>query len=121
MSTKHRQNRRPWYAHDGLTDEYRKVALEKGDGDLKMLKTLKIIRSIIVIVAISVISLYALHLGANPTLVAVFSLPSLGGYTVAETVDYIALIRGFLEAKEATETATATNADDTTTEDGTDG
>ena len=119
MSTHDHPNRRPWYAHDGLTDEYRKVALEKGDGDLRMLKTLKIIRSILVVVAISAISLYALYLGADPSLVAAFSLPSLAGYAGAEAADYAALVQGFLEAKSDAETATATNAD--TTEDSNDG
>lgn len=89
-------NRRPWYCHDGLVDEYVEVA--KGDGDFRMLKTLKIIRSILVIVAISSISLYALYLGADPTVVAAFSLPSLAAYAGAEAADYAALVQGFLEA-----------------------
>lgn len=99
MSTpQHYSSRRPWYCVDGLVDEYIEVA--RGDGDLKMLKTLKIIRSIFVIVAISAISLYALYLGADPTLVAAISLPSLAAYAGVETVDYLALLRGFFEAKQ---------------------
>lgn len=101
MSLKQPSSPRPWYCHDGLADEYVQVA--KGNGDLRMLKTLKIIRSILVIVAISAISLYALYLGADATVVAAFSLPSLAGYAGAEAADYVALIQGFLEAKQQTE------------------
>ncbi|WP_256394100.1 hypothetical protein [Natronoarchaeum rubrum] len=99
MSLKQPSSHRPWYCIDGLVEEYREVA--KGDGDLKMLKTLKIIRSILVIVAISAISLYALYLGADATVVAAFSLPSLAGYAGAEAADYAALVQGFLEAKQS--------------------
>lgn len=102
MSLKHPSSRRPWYCIDDLTDEYQRAAL-KGNGDLRMLKTLKIIRSILVIVAISAISLYALYLGADATVVAAFSLPSLAGYSAAEAADYAALVQGFLEAKQQTE------------------
>ena len=101
MST--RTTPRPWYCIDGLVDEYRDVASEKGDGDLRMLKTLKIIRSILVIAAISSISLYALYLGAEPTVVAAVSLPSLAAYAGVEAADYAALVQGFLEAKSETE------------------
>lgn len=92
---------RPWYCIDQLTNEYREAAVGVDEGDFRMIKTLKIVRSIIVIVAISTISLYTLYLGADPSLVAAFSLPSLAGYAGAEAADYAALVRGFLEAKQA--------------------
>ena len=105
MTAQHNPSRdftrdRPWYCIDRLTDEYKQVAAGSDGGNLRMLKALKILRSILVIVAISIISLYALYLGADATLVAAFSLPSLAGYAGAEAADYAALVQGFVEAKQ---------------------
>ncbi|MGQ3723531.1 hypothetical protein [Natrialba aegyptia] len=83
---------------DALVDEYRDVAKD-GDGDLRMLKTLKIIRSILVIVAMSAIALYALYLGADPTLVAAICVPALAAIG-SEAIDYAALVQGYLEARD---------------------
>jgi len=88
---------RPWYCIDELVEEYLQIA--KGDGDLRMLKALKLIRSILVIAAISAISLYALYLGADATLVAVFSLPSLAAYAGVEAADYASLLQAYREAR----------------------
>ena len=88
---------RPWYAHVRLTDEYCS-AIERGDGDFEMLRTLKLIRSILVIVAVSTVSLYALYLGADPTVVALLALPSLAAYAGAEAIDYGALLQAYRES-----------------------
>ena len=94
----HRHTPRPWYCPDTLVDEY-SLALQAGNGDFRMLRTLKIIRSIIVIVAVSCISLYSLYLGADPSLVVILALPSLGAYAGIEAIDYTALVQAYREAK----------------------
>ncbi|SNZ18151.1 hypothetical protein SAMN06269185_3262 [Natronoarchaeum philippinense] len=91
---------RPWYCVDRLVDEYVRIAVSQdGGNDLRMLKALKIVRSILVIAAIGTISIYALYLGADPTLVAGLSLPSLAAYAGVEAADYGALVQGFREAQ----------------------
>lgn len=92
---------RPWYALDALVDDYATVV---GRGsELTMIKRLKLVRSIVVIVGVSAISLYALFLGANPTLVAVLSLPSLATYAGVEAIDYGALLQAYKEAQQPEE------------------
>lgn len=89
--------RRPWYVADRLADDYCTVA-RKG-GDLKMLKALKVLRTIIVNVAIVVITTYALWLGADPTIVSVLFLGTIGLYNGVEVADYAALAQAFAEVK----------------------
>jgi len=89
---------RPWYVHDGLTNDYRTVA-ERG-GDLRMLKLLKILRSIIVNLGIIGVTLTALlYTGADATLVSVIGIGTLGLYNGVEVADYAALAQAFAEVK----------------------
>lgn len=123
MSTKRPLNRRPWYAPDRLVEAHLTVLNEGGydtdilparlknwlgtsgnGGDLRMLKALKIVRSILVIATIGAISLYTLYLGADPTLVAMLSLPGLAGYAGFEAADYAALAQAFREVRSDTDT-----------------
>jgi len=92
-------HRRPWYCHDRLTDDYRRVA-DRG-GDLRMLKLLKIVRSIIVNVGIIGVTLYALATtSADATLISALGLVTLGLYNGVEVADYAALAQAFAEAKQ---------------------
>jgi len=92
-------HRRPWYCHDRLTDDYRRVA-DRG-GDLRMLKLLKIVRSIIVNVGIIGVTLYALATtAADATLISALGLVTLGAYNGVEVADYAALAQAFAEAKQ---------------------
>lgn len=121
MSTKQNPNPRPWYCSSQLVDAHRS-ALETGvmenswvpdvitdrlqlsvGGDLKMLRALKTIRSIFVIATIGAISLYTLYLGADPTLVAMLSLPGLAAYAGIEAADYAALVQAYREVKQDTD------------------
>ena len=89
---------RPWYCHDGLTDDYRTVA-ERG-GDLQMLRLLKIVRSIIVNLGIIGVTLTALlFTGADATLVSAIGLVTLGAFNGVEVADYAALAQAFAEVK----------------------
>ena len=65
-----------------------------------MLKALKILRSILVISATGTIALYALYLGADPTIVVMLALPALAAYAGAEAVDYMSLIQAYREIQE---------------------
>lgn len=89
------QNPRPWYAPDGLVDDY--VNSLTTGGDLKMLKTLKILRAIIVNLGVIGITGYALFLGADPTIVGGFALAVFGGYNGLEIGDYAALLQAYAE------------------------
>lgn len=89
---------RPWYCADALVDDYRTVALN--GGDLSMLKILKVLRSIIVNIGIVAVTLYTLvATGADPTIIAVIGIGTLGLYNGVEVADYAALATAFAEVK----------------------
>jgi len=89
---------RPWYCHDALVTDYRRVA--DAGGDLRMLKTLKVFRSIIVNLGIIAVTLFSLlETAANPTWVTVLAIATLGLYNGVEVADYAALAQAFAEAK----------------------
>ncbi|MDL0127088.1 hypothetical protein [Halobacterium salinarum] len=89
---------RPWYCRDDVVDEYRLTLTEDGE-KLPMLKALKILRAIIVNAGIILIGGYALHLGANPTVIGFTSLAVLGGYNGLELSDYLALVQAVQEVQ----------------------
>jgi len=89
---------RPWYAPDGLVDDYLEIA-ESG-GDLRMLKTLKIFRTILVNAGIIGITLTALFFSnGDPTIITVLSLSTLGLYNGIDAADYAALATAFSEVR----------------------
>jgi len=69
-----------------------------------MFKTLKLIRSIIVNVGIIALGIYALVLGADPTIVGAVAILVLGGYNGLELSDYAAAARAYNELQSAGET-----------------
>lgn len=87
--------RRPWYCNDRLVDDH-KASIRDG-GDLSMFKTLKLVRSIIVNIGIIVLGIYALHLGADPTIVGAVSIFVVGGYNGLELGDYAAAVHAYQE------------------------
>mgnify|MGYP006294152721 FL=1 len=86
---------RPWYAPDALIDDY-KASLQDG-GDLRMYRSLKVLRAIIVNVGIIGLALYAMMLGAEPTVVGGLALLTLAGYNGLEMSDYAALLQAYNE------------------------
>jgi len=65
-----------------------------------MLKTLKVVRSIIVNAGIIAVTLFSLlETAADPTIVTVLGLVTLGLYNGVEVADYAALAQAFSEAK----------------------
>lgn len=94
MSTKQPEPR-PWYCADALVKDYKVIGA--AGGDLEMLKSLKIIRSIVVNLGIIAIALYALMVGADPTIVASVGLSTLGLYNGIEVADYQALAQAIVE------------------------
>ena len=89
---------RPWYCHDPLVDDYRAIAT--AGGDLTMLKRLKIARSIVVNLGIISITLFALlGTAADPTVVFVLGMLTLGLYNGVEVADYAALAQAFAEVR----------------------
>jgi len=83
---------------EGLVEDYRHIAAN--GGDLQMLKTLKIVRSIIVNLGIISIALAGLlQTGADPTMVSVLGIVTLGLFNGVEVVDYFALMQAFAEVR----------------------
>ncbi|UIP00347.1 hypothetical protein Hbl1158_02960 [Halobaculum sp. CBA1158] len=93
MSTQ--QTPRPWFIPTGLIDDYKR-GLTTG-GELQMLKTLKIVRAIIVNVGLAAVALYALFLGAEPTLIGALGLIVFAGYNGLEYADLRALAQAYSE------------------------
>ena len=98
MTTSQRPQR-PWYCNDRLVDDH-KASIRDG-GDLSMFRTLKLIRSIIVNIGIIVLGIYALVLGADPTIVGAVAILVLGGYNGLELSDYAAAVRAYNELQDA--------------------
>lgn len=89
---------RRWFTPDALVDDY--AAILRSGGDFRMLKLLKIARSIIVNLGIIGITLYSLFATtADPTLVAILGIATLGLYNGVEVADYAALATAFAEVK----------------------
>ncbi|GGO03595.1 MULTISPECIES: hypothetical protein [Haloarcula] len=88
-------NPRPWYCPDALVDDY-VAALQEG-GDFRMLKAFKILRATVVNLGTVAITLYALSLGADPTLVGSLGLALLMLYNGIEIGDYAALLQALAE------------------------
>lgn len=97
MSTGHP---RPWYVSNRLTDEWKEHA-DRGE-DLSMRKLQSWIRAIVVNLGLVSVSLYALFLGAEPTIIGSIGLLSLGLYNGLELSDYLSLLQAIAEAKDTT-------------------
>lgn len=89
---------RPWYVSDRLTDEWLDHAA-RGE-NLSMRKIQTWIRAIVVNVGLITVSLYALHLGAEPTIIGSIGLLSLGLYNGLELSDYLSLLQAIAEARD---------------------
>ena len=107
MTTSQRPQR-PWYCNDRLVEDH-KASIRDG-GDLSMFKLLKLIRSIIVNIGIIALGIYALVLGADPTIVGGVAILVIGGYNGLELGDYAAALRAYNELQ--TEASTDDNGSD---------
>lgn len=94
MTTQDRPQR-PWYCPNRLVDDH-KASIRDG-GDLSMFKTLKLLRSIIVNIGIISLGIYALFLGADPTIVGAVAIFVVGAYNGLELSDYAAAVRAYNE------------------------
>lgn len=86
---------RPWYALDGLVDEY--VDELRNGGDWSRMRASQLIRATVVNIGVIAITLISLFQGGDPTVVPSLAITTLALYNGVELADYIALATAVAE------------------------